>query len=442
MCPNQTLNHWLGISSGNSTSLTADELHLSNAEVGLDLYDDGVFYLVDCVLSDNSTSVQAYDSLVDFSHDQVLNSPIGIASYHSAVPYLAWNNTGQNIVSDNTWGLYAVQSVPYLDEGLNNFVNTGEGQLNIVTYDFSGEIKAQQNWWGYSGEQQIKDTFSNYEDINYSSWCQSPNGNAGKLSSSNDLILAETARMNGDWNLAIQYYYQVLNDSLITTDDIQALKGCTVCHSKINQIGNYLTWLSDRLLTYQSNDEFRKELLHTQALCNRLIGNYQEALDYYISILDSNPSVVDSCFALIDLGFTWFESDASLRNKYADLMPPTQLEQVKKARIILASIYTPGAPNEQVVPSPPVLYNNYPNPFNPTTTIEFFIPQTGIAKLNVYNIKGQKVRTLIDSDLGKGEHRVIWNGKDSRNRSVASGVYFFRLESGGKVAIRKATLLK
>lgn len=83
-----------------------------------------------------------------------------------------------------------------------------------------------------------------------------------------------------------------------------------------------------------------------------------------------------------------------------------------------------------------------PNPFNPSTTIEFSIFQSSRANLSVFNNRGQKVKTLLDLNLERGQHRVIWNGRDENNRNVASGVYFIRLEAAEKISIRKALLLK
>ena len=439
LCPTKVLDHWLGVSSGNNSSLVLKDTYLSNAEIGLEMYENGYFYLTNSTIQNNEVSVVAYNALCDFGHDKILNSSIGLASYHGAVPYLAWNGTGENIVAGNDYGLYALQSSPYLEEGLNNFFENGI--YNIKTDQTSG-IKAQQNWWGFSDENSIIATFSDYNDITYSNWLTIPNGNAGKHYSDEPLYLAENARMNNDWNLAIQYYYQVLNDSLVTLDDYQALKGNTVCHSRINQVPSYIGWLNDKITESQYDDAYSKELLNTKALCTRLVGSYQDALNHYSDILDSSPAPIDSCFALIDMGFTWLESGGNLRTKYATLMPSTIQDQLMGARKMLESLRNPNTSQEQVVPLKPVLYNNYPNPFNPSTTIEYSIPQTGRVKLSIYNIRGQKVKTMINGDMEKGQHRIVWNGRDDQNRSVASGVYFIRLEAAGKTSIRKAMLLK
>lgn len=88
------------------------------------------------------------------------------------------------------------------------------------------------------------------------------------------------------------------------------------------------------------------------------------------------------------------------------------------------------------------LQNNYPNPFNPETTIRFSLKQAMPARLSIYNLKGQLVKTLVDGQLTEGMHNAVWNGKDNNNRSVASGVYFYRLKAGSYVSTRKMILTK
>ena len=88
------------------------------------------------------------------------------------------------------------------------------------------------------------------------------------------------------------------------------------------------------------------------------------------------------------------------------------------------------------------LLNNYPNPFNPETTIRFTLKETAPAKLYVYNIKGQLVKKLVDKVLPSGMHQIVWNGKDNNNCNVASGMYFYRLESANYTCVKKMLLLK
>ncbi len=88
------------------------------------------------------------------------------------------------------------------------------------------------------------------------------------------------------------------------------------------------------------------------------------------------------------------------------------------------------------------LYQNYPNPFNPETTIRFSIPEDRNVELSVYNIKGQKVCTLVDNKLEKGIHSVIWKGKNNTGKQVSSGIYLYKLKAGNSIAVKKMLLLR
>ncbi len=87
------------------------------------------------------------------------------------------------------------------------------------------------------------------------------------------------------------------------------------------------------------------------------------------------------------------------------------------------------------------LHQNYPNPFNPTTVIPYSIPDIAEVQLSVYNLLGQKIRTLIDNVQDPGSYKVTWNGKDDSGKMVSSGIYFYRLAAGIFSQTRKLILL-
>ena len=90
------------------------------------------------------------------------------------------------------------------------------------------------------------------------------------------------------------------------------------------------------------------------------------------------------------------------------------------------------------------LAQNFPNPFNPETTISFEVQAAWSAPvtLHIFNVQGQLVKTLVNSMMQPGAHTVIWNGKDSTDEPVSSGVYFYQIMSGNFVAVRKMLLTK
>lgn len=88
------------------------------------------------------------------------------------------------------------------------------------------------------------------------------------------------------------------------------------------------------------------------------------------------------------------------------------------------------------------LSQNYPNPFNPVTAIEYRLPERSHVKLKVFNVLGQKVRTLIDREESAGSYTIIWDGTDTSGKSVASGVYLYRFQAGDHIETKKMLLLK
>jgi len=88
------------------------------------------------------------------------------------------------------------------------------------------------------------------------------------------------------------------------------------------------------------------------------------------------------------------------------------------------------------------LSQNYPNPFNPGTSITFQMNRRAHARLFIYDVNGARVRTLVDGELPAGAHSVAWNGTDARGQTVASGVYYYRLDAGGQSATKQMVLLK
>jgi len=97
---------------------------------------------------------------------------------------------------------------------------------------------------------------------------------------------------------------------------------------------------------------------------------------------------------------------------------------------------------DAIVPKSYVLHQNKPNPFNPATEIAFTLPIPSHVKLDVFNILGQKVTTLIDGYRPTGDHTVTWEGKDGNGAPAASGVYFYRMEAGDYIESKKMLLLK
>ncbi len=116
-------------------------------------------------------------------------------------------------------------------------------------------------------------------------------------------------------------------------------------------------------------------------------------------------------------------------------------------RSVMDVIYTPSFPLDvpgdvAQRPESPILTSNYPNPFNPSTTIEYYLPTRSDVRVEVLNMLGQTVRVLVDAPVSAGPHRVVWDGLAQNGSQVSSGVYYYRIVAGDLIKARKMILMK
>jgi len=130
---------------------------------------------------------------------------------------------------------------------------------------------------------------------------------------------------------------------------------------------------------------------------------------------------------------------------FADLYPPSATPLQDN----MAIKFTTDPPDNYnssddpaVIPFKPELYANYPNPFNPETNISFSVPEASYVELEIFNMKGQLVKKLVQENVEAGLHNVIWKGNDELGNSVGSGIYYYRLDADGNIKTRKCILLK
>lgn len=110
--------------------------------------------------------------------------------------------------------------------------------------------------------------------------------------------------------------------------------------------------------------------------------------------------------------------------------------------VMLSLVTSVDADNPSAMPARFSLFQNYPNPFNPETTIRYQLPKTAKVVLEIYNVLGQKVRTLVDEEKTAGYYKVVWDGRSNTGVPVSSGVYFCRLKAADFTAVKKAVILR
>jgi hypothetical protein len=98
--------------------------------------------------------------------------------------------------------------------------------------------------------------------------------------------------------------------------------------------------------------------------------------------------------------------------------------------------------DNDLIPEAFALYANYPNPFNPTTTISYDLPEQARATLGIYDILGKQIKTLVNQSQDAGNRIAVWDGTDDLGKQVSAGVYLYRIEAGEFTQTRKMLLLK
>lgn len=101
-----------------------------------------------------------------------------------------------------------------------------------------------------------------------------------------------------------------------------------------------------------------------------------------------------------------------------------------------------GIDNQTPLPTAKLKLQAYPNPFSTSTKLSFFLPEAGDTKLTIYNVKGQRVRTLLSSPLKKGYNSTEWDGMDDNGKAMASGIYFAKINSKGRSVVHKVMVVK
>ncbi|MBT4283201.1 MAG: T9SS type A sorting domain-containing protein, partial [Candidatus Marinimicrobia bacterium] len=101
-----------------------------------------------------------------------------------------------------------------------------------------------------------------------------------------------------------------------------------------------------------------------------------------------------------------------------------------------------GIIGNDVIPNDFAIHGNYPNPFNPITTLRFDIDIQSNVSITVFNVIGEEIKTLQNGDLAPGQYNVKWNARDNNGKAVPSGMYLYSIQSNGRTLTGKMLLLK
>ncbi|MCB5267012.1 MAG: right-handed parallel beta-helix repeat-containing protein [Candidatus Cloacimonetes bacterium] len=345
-------------------------------------------------------------------------------------------------------------SYPIIDDARNDINADGLGYS--LFYDSTGRIKqlmARNNYWGSTNPFGIRQwMYPLGWDVVYDPYSTEPNTFFPHVYD-NLFKQALAAEESGDTALAKQLYSTIVVTEPDSLYALQSLGRLNSIYSDSPGLLSELRTLYDAYLVACDDSILVKNAQIKSIMIERFDGQYQQALQEYDLQLQLSTTELDSLLCRLDIAYTLEDMyyDDLGKGSYSGLTylaNGLNITSLKDARQTVEQLWGDILAKSDLsdvdnVPVPTKLdVTNYPNPFNPSTTIALSIPEEGIVRLSVYNTRGQRVRELINGSLPRGFHKVVWDGKDNGNRSVSSGLYFVRIETGRTSTVRKVMMLK
>jgi hypothetical protein len=262
-----------------------------------------------------------------------------------------------------------------------------------------------------------------------------------------------------DYPGAYDIMYYIITNHSCSEEAIAAL-------ALMPQINSGMGGNVDDLIAFIENIEcehLQNTKRETLALLSLYEENYHEAIDQFQVIVEENECEIERLIAELNQAYAYlklYESDGRGSMPDAKRQPKSRNEFLSIEEEIMNRINNKIENDNEnhennITAEVPEIFEfsvfNYPNPFNPETTIKYQVSGSTASqnesdvvnvRINVFNVRGQKIRSLVNEYNQPGEYSVVWNGRDDYGKPVGSGVYFYRLEAGDDVAVRRMLLLK
>ncbi|MBI9037295.1 MAG: T9SS type A sorting domain-containing protein [Bacteroidales bacterium] len=449
--------YWSGITTCNRSTDTLEHCIIENAQYGILFEDDGNYYINNCLIKNNYFGIGTFHSAPVIKENIITENHNGIGCYNNSTaiitdlinePVQPFKN---GIINHPSVGVSNHMSIPYINNGYNDIYNPEDTGLFMKFYHTDPEIKinCRNNYWGTTDTSEIyqylsPDTCFRIDPIltrSQSSYSKSSNVEYDLLRSANIYFA------NEEYQNAENKYKELAEDYQNSAEACLAISGLFKCiknsSGSWNEFEEYINQIrSDTSLPVI----YRKTLYGYLNLCKREKQEYSEAISNYESILQNNPTYNDSCYAVINIGNTYLEAGntKSTYGKLSWLRPKSTKAHIENTIKLLLSL-------KEDKESPPILnQNNYnfslnqniPNPFSNETRIYFTLEEANKVEISVYNIYGQKVKTLINKKLKPGKHFCDWDGKDILGNFASDGIYFYTLKINKKRITKKMIYIR
>lgn len=343
------------------------------------------------------------------------------------------------------WYNYSYSQTLYLQEDLN----TDFELLKSLSYRYTGLAitDAITLYMGHTSQDTLSDWMA-FEELT-----QVYQGSLSTEDGTNwtEIMLDTPFAYNNNDNLIIaiietQEGYHNMNDDFLASETEQAMS--LVFYSD-TEVPDPSSPPEPELMRFTPNTRFTLMNMPDFNPILNLIANVENA-----EIIWDTPDIdPNSNFIRYDIYHDSFLIDSTEETYYSLIgFPPGNgivigikaVYVLGESEIVEVTFDWEGTPygDNNTVPVITALQGNYPNPFNPTTKINFSLKEAGKVNLEIYNLKGQKVKTLMNKNMDADNHSVIWSGEDNSGKKVSSGIYLYRMKSKGYSETKKMILIK
>ena len=249
---------------------------------------------------------------------------------------------------------------------------------------------------------------------------------------------------SGEIEEAKTYYLLIVQGDYTNTEKLYAYNKLYEIGELFKEEDSYFTELQNAfnsIVEVETDTLLLKAFNQRAILCDVSKEEYLTAINKFENIIQQNPNREEAVYAEIDIITTALNIDTTnpglgkIGSKY--LVQGTSDYLSKLNGILQSKFGINTEEKEKIIPKEYSLYQNYPNPFNPATTIKFDIPKDGLVSLEIYDILGRRITTLINENRSAGSFEQVFNAS-----SLASGVYVYKLQAGDFISSKKMILLK
>ena len=396
----------------------------------------------------------------------------GLLTMHGSNPVLNDRERGLNRLEHNTFVscqpgtgtpesaeiLMFDSSIPLLRNGHNDIMDD-QGCYLMYKFDDFAEVNLDVtlNYWAEQDAENITRRLFPSDLYRFYPFDTQPNTSASEQSANNGsahamMMTALQQEADEAWNSAVQTYKGIISQFPDSLESKGAVSRLLVSTKHAGQDIQNLKTYYDGVKLNHPNTILSKMADQYSILCDVTMQAYETAIARYEAILENPPSFEDSVYALIDIGQVYLLADMNNQNTSGKLIAGSTDEKYKPAdkdefyvfsqSILTELMHKKTNSNHTNIPYDFSLRPNYPNPFNPNTNISFVLHNDKTVLLQLYDITGKIIKTIVHDDLSKGYYNYRWSSQNNTGSAVSSGVYFYQLSTREHTQARKMLLIK